>query len=97
MTNGILRNLALIAQRAGEERTSGILSITAMDQGESAATTPEGLLSLAAWDAGNRYPGRALEIIHSYIKSYPSLEAVKFGLDVFAIRVSRERTGTPGL
>jgi hypothetical protein len=94
---GTLRNLSLIAQRGGDKELSGILRINAMEKSMDAAASPEGLLSLAAWDAGNRYPARGLEIIHQHIKRYPSLEAVRYGLDVFAVRVSRERSGMPGM
>jgi hypothetical protein len=94
---GALRNLALVAQRAGDQESSGKLRINAMDMSEDAAATPEGLISLAAWDAGNRYPARGLEIIHHQVKRYPSLEAARYGLDVFAVRVGRERAGMPGM
>jgi hypothetical protein len=97
MVTGVLRNLALVAQRLGDKNSSGILRLNAKDMGLDAAAAPEGLLSLAAWDAGNRYPGRGLEIIHQQVKRYPSLEVARFGLDVFAVRVGRERVGMPGM
>lgn len=97
LITGTLRNLALVAQHLGDKEASGILRMNAKDMSEDASAAPEGLLSLAAWDAGNRYPSRGLEIIHQQVKRYPSLEVARYGLDVFAVRVGRERVGMPGM
>lgn len=95
---GALRVLALVAEAEGDRETSGILRINAMERSVDAAAAPEGLLSLAAWDAANRYPGRGTEIIHQQVKQYPSLAIARYGLEVLAIRVSRERGGAmPGM
>lgn len=94
---GLVRNLALLAEVEGDRDTSGKLRILARDQGVEHASDPQSLMALAAWDASNRYPSRAQEIIHQHAKTYPSLEAARFGLDVLALRVSRERVETPGM
>ena len=97
LITGILRTFALVAHHLGDKEASGILRMNAKDMSEDASAAPEGLLSLAAWDAGNRYPSRGLEIIHQQVKRYPSLEVARYGLDVFAVRVGRERVGMPGM
>lgn len=94
---GLVRNLALLAEVEGDRDTSGKLRILARDNGLEHASDPQSLMALAAWDAGNRYPTRAQEIIHRHVRYYPSLEAARFGLDVLALRVSRERVETPGM
>lgn len=95
---GALRGLALVAEAEGDREQSGILRINAMEKSVDAAAAPEGLLSLAAWDASNRYPARGNDIIHTLVRRYPSLETARYGLDVLALRVSRERTDQlPGM
>lgn len=95
---GAMRLLALVADAEGQRELGGLLRLQALERSEKATACPVGMLSLAAWDAGNRYPTRALEILHAQARTYPSLEAARFGLDVMALRVSRERTGeTPGM
>lgn len=95
---GALRGLALVAEVEGDREVSGILRINALERSEKHARCPVGILSLAAWDAANRYPLRAQDIIHEQGQRYPSLEAARYGLDVMALRVSRERPGeTPGM
>lgn len=97
LTVGLLRQLSLVAQAEGQDRTSGILRINAMERSVEEARCPVGLLSLAAWDAGNRYPMRGAEIIHSQSRRYPSLEAARLSLDVLSIRVGRERGNSGGV
>lgn len=95
---GILRNLALVAEEEGDNREEGgKLRILAMEGSLDHTGCAVGLMSLAAWDTGNRYPSRAQEIIHRNTVYYPSLEAARYGLDVLALRVSRERVETPGM
>jgi uncharacterized protein (DUF2267 family) len=94
---GTLRNLALLAEVEGDRETSGKLRILAMEASIDHASDPAFLMSLAAWDVRNRYPMRAQEFVHRHEKFYPSLEAARFGLDVLALRVSRERVETPGM
>jgi hypothetical protein len=95
---GALRAIALVAEAEGDREQSGILRINAMEKSEDAAACPVGLLSLAAWDASNRYPQRGTDILHTLIRRYPSLETARYGLDVLALRVSRERPGQlPGM
>ncbi len=88
---GVLRALALVAEAEGDREASGVLRINAMERSTNAAACPTFLLSLAAWDAANRYPARGTDIVHNLSRSYPSLEAARYGLDVLALRVSRER------
>jgi hypothetical protein len=96
---GLLRGLALVAEQEGSREVSGRLRIQAMERSTALhSASPEGLMALAAWDAANRYPSRALDIVHNAAKRYPSLEIARFGLNVMALRVSRERPGeTPGM
>lgn len=95
---GILRNLALVAEEEDDNREEGgKLRILAMEGSLDHTGCSVGLMSLAAWDTGNRYPSRAQEIIHRNTVYYPSLEAARYGLDVLALRVSRERVETPGM
>jgi hypothetical protein len=94
---GILRNLALVAEAEGQREEGGKLRLLAMEASQEHTGDPVALMSLSAWDAGNRYPSRAQEIIHQNSQFYPSLEAARFGLDVLALRVGRERVETPGM
>ncbi len=88
---GALRNLALVAERQGDRETSGRLRINALERSGKSTACPVAFLSLGAWDAENRYPTRATELLHNLIRRYPSLETARFGLEVLALRVSRER------
>jgi len=95
---GALRSLALVAEVEGDREVSGLLRINALERSEKATACPVGMLALGAWDTSNRYPLRAQDILHAQARRFPSLEAARYGLDVLALRVSRERTGeTPGL
>ncbi len=95
---GGLRNLALVAEVEGDREVSGLLRINAMERSQKATACPVGLLALGAWDASNRYPSRAQDILHNHARRLPSLETARYGLDVMALRVSRERPGeTPGI
>lgn len=92
----VLRNLALVAEAEGNREASGVLRINALERSEDASTRdPNALLSLAAWDASNRYPARASDFVHELAGRYPTLEAARFGLNVLALRVSRERVEPP--
>jgi hypothetical protein len=90
---GATRCLALVAEAEGDRETAGRLRIAAMERSDKETANPEGLLALAAWDAGNRYPMRAQEILHAELARFPALEVARYGLDVLALRVSRERPG----
>lgn len=94
---GLLRNLALVAEAEGDREEGGKLRLLAKDASNEHTGCAVALMSLAAWDAGNRYPSRAQEIIHTHSNFYPSLEAARYGLDVLALRVGRERVETPGM
>jgi hypothetical protein len=95
---GALRALALVAEVEGDHEASGKLRINAFEHSDKATADPVGLLAFAAWDAGNRYPLRALDILHAQARRYPTLEIARYGLDVLGLRVSNERTGeTPGM
>lgn len=95
---GAFRGLALVAEVEGDREVSGILRINALDRSQKQTAWPVGLLALGAWDASNRYPTRAQEILHAQARRFPSLETARYGLDVMALRVSRERPGeTPGM
>jgi len=95
---GTLRNLALVAEVEGDREASGLLRINALERSDKATACPVGMMALGAWDASNRYPLRAQDILHAQARRFPSLETARYGLDVLALRVSRERTGeTPGL
>jgi hypothetical protein len=90
---GALRSLALVAERAGDRETSGLLRINALEKSDKATACPVGLMALAAWDASNRYPMRAQDILHNQTPRYPSLDIARYGLDVLSLRVGTERTG----
>ncbi len=92
-TVGATRNLALVADAEGDRETAGRLRIAAMERSTKETANPSGLMALAAWDAGNRYPMRAQEILHAHLSRFPALEVARYGLDVLALRVSRERPG----
>jgi hypothetical protein len=95
---GALRSLALVAEVEGDHEASGKLRINAFEHSDKATADPVGLLAFAAWDAANRYPLRALDILHAQARRYPTLEIARYGLDVLGLRVSNERTGeTPGM
>ncbi|MFT4627167.1 MAG: hypothetical protein ACI8PZ_005848 [Myxococcota bacterium] len=91
---GMLRSLALVAEIEGDREVSGRLRINALERaGDKSTACPTGLVALAAWDASNRYPTRALDIVHVQSRRFPALEAARYGLDAMALRVSRERPG----
>lgn len=95
---GALRSLALVAEVEGNREVSGLLRIRALELSKRATACPVGLLALAAWDASNRYPMRALDILHDQARRYPSLEVARYALDVLALRVSHEQPAdAPGL
>lgn len=94
---GVLRNLSLLAEVEDNREEGGKLRILAMEASLEHTGCAVALMSLAAWDTGNRYPSRAQEIIHKNTIYYPSLEVARYGLDVLALRVSRERVETPGM
>ena len=95
---GTLRSLAQVAEVQGDQEAAGKLRISAWERSRGATADPVGLLSFAAWDARNRYPLRALDILHAQTKRYPSLEVARYGLDVLGLRVGQERSGElPGL
>lgn len=95
---GAFRSLALVAEIEGDREASGLLRINALDKSQKHTADPVGMLALGAWDASNRYPTRAQDILHAQAKRFPSLEVARYGLDVMALRVSRERPGeTPGM
>jgi len=95
---GALRSMALVAEIEGDREASGLLRINAMEHSHKATACPVGLLALAGWDASNRYPTRALELLHGQAMRYPSLEIARYGLEVLGLRVGSERPGeTPGL
>ena len=72
---GALRALALVAEVEGDREASGLLRLRAWELSEKATACPVGLLSLAAWDAGNRYPVRALDIVHTQSSRSQSISA----------------------
>ena len=90
---GLMRSLALVAERQGDREASGLLRIGALERSAKATACPVGLLALAAWDASNRYPTRAQDILHAQAKRYPSIEVARYGLDVLGLRVGFERVG----
>ncbi len=95
---GSLRALALVAEVEGDREVSGLLRINAWEHSQKATAWPVGLLALAAWDASNRYPSRALDILHAQIRRFPELDPARYALDALALRVGRERPGeTPGI
>jgi hypothetical protein len=95
---GATRALGWVAEIEGNRETGGRLRIAAMERSQKETANPAGLLSLAAWDSANRYPVRAQEILHAQLGRFPALECARYGLDVLALRVSRERPGeTPGM
>lgn len=95
---GAFRSLALVAEVEGDREASGLLRINALDRSQKATACPVGLIALGAWDASNRYPTRAQDILHAQARRFPSLDTARYGLDVMALRVSRERPGeTPGM
>lgn len=98
VATGLYRDAALVAEAAGDREASGVLRITAFEGSDGATACPAGLLTLAAWDAGNRYPVRALDIVHGQSRDMSALQIARHGLDVLALRVGRETTGqNPGM
>lgn len=86
-----LRGLAEVARASDDRYTEGVLRISALDHSASMATADmPWLLSMCAYDAGNRFPSRPNELLHNMIKRVPELETARYGLDVLALRVSRE-------
>lgn len=95
---GALRGLALVAEVEGDREQGGRLRINAWEHSHKATAWPAGLLALAAWDASNRYPSRALDILHAQVRRMPELDPARYALDALALRVGRERPGeTPGI
>lgn len=95
---GALRVLGQVAEVEGDRETSGRLQVRAWELSRRGTACPVALLSFAAWDASNRYPLRALDILHAQATRYPSLEVARYGLDALGLRVGQERTGeTPGM
>ena len=97
---GALRNLAWVARASGDSYSEGVLRLSALDFSSTPATSaPSWLLSMCAYDAANRYPLRATEILHNLISRVPDLASARYGLDVLALRVSRESGGgrLPGM
>jgi hypothetical protein len=95
---GALRGLALVAEVEGDREQGGRLRINAWEHSHKATAWPVGLLALAAWDAANRYPSRALDILHAQMRRMPELDPARYALDALALRVGRERPGeAPGI
>ena len=98
-TAGTLWSLALVAEAEGDREASGLLRLNARDKADlgNHLQDPVSLLSLAAWDASNRNVHRAPELLHDQARRYPELEVARYGLDVLALRVQKERIETPGM
>lgn len=98
-TAGAFWSLALVAEAQGDRETSGLLRLNARDKADlgNHLQDPVSLLSLAAWDASNRNVHRAPELLHDQARRYPELEVARYGLDVLALRVQKERIETPGM
>lgn len=96
---GAFWSLALVAEAQGDRETSGLLRLNARDKADlgNHLQDPVSLLSLAAWDANNRNVHRAPELLHDQARRYPELEVARYGLDVLALRVQKERIETPGM
>jgi hypothetical protein len=96
---GAYWSLALVAEAQGDRETSGLLRLNARDKADTGnhLQDPVSLLSLAAWDASNRNVHRAPELLHDQARRYPALEVARYGLDVLALRVQKERIETPGM
>lgn len=96
---GAFWSLALVAEAQGDRETSGLLRLNARDKADlgNHLQDPVSLLSLAAWDASNRNVHRAPELLHDQARRYPELEVARYGLDVLALRVQKERIETPGM
>ena len=89
----------MVAEVAGDRETSGRLRLQARDRTDlgNHLKDPVSLLSLAAWDASNRNVHRAPELLHNQTGRYPELEVARYGLDVLALRVQKERIETSGM
>ena len=98
-TAGALWSLALVAEVEGDREVSGLLRLNARDKADlgNHLQDPVSLLSLAAWDAGNRNVHRAPELLHDQTRRYPDLEVARYGLDVLALRVQKERIEPSGM
>jgi len=98
-TAGTFWSLALVAEAQGDREASGLLRLNARDKADlgNHLQDPVSLLSLAAWDASNRNVHRAPELLHDQARRYPELEVARYGLDVLALRVQKERIETPGM
>lgn len=89
-----LRGLALVAEAEGDREVSGRLRILAWESSDQVWTAdPSALLAFGAWDASNEYPVRPLDMLHNLIRTYPSLETARFGVERLGLRVSRRRGG----
>jgi hypothetical protein len=92
----LFRSLGVVAEVEGTREVSGRMFIHGLDRDSSNSKRlpcPVGSLGLAAWDASNRYPVRALDIVHKFSRGYPSLEVARYSADLLGLRVSRERPG----
>ena len=92
----LFRSLGVVAEVEGTREVSGRMFIHGFDRDSTHSKRlpcPVGSLALGAWDASNRYPVRALEIVHKFSRGYPSLEVARYSADLLGLRVSRERPG----
>lgn len=92
----LFRSLGVVAEVEGTREVSGRMFIHGFDRDSTNSKRlpcPVGSLALGAWDASNRYPVRALEIVHKFSRGYPSLEVARYSADLLGLRVSRERPG----
>lgn len=87
---GIIRAAIRMSDMVGDERSSGLLRIGALESERPPTLSPIFQLSMAAWDVGNRNPRRASELLHVHEGRLPSLDSARYSLDALNLRVSRD-------
>jgi hypothetical protein len=92
---GVVRAGEALAASIGDEKSTGLLRLEALDLSIGTSAEPHYLLSIAAWDAGNRNSSRASDALHAQVGHIPGVEVARFPLDALHVRLSRE--SAPGV
>jgi hypothetical protein len=87
---GVIRAAIRLSEMVGDEQSSGLLRIGALEAERPPTLDPIFQLEMAAWDVGNRNPRRASELLHVHENRLAGLDSARYSLDALNLRVSRD-------
>jgi len=87
---GVVRAAIRLSEMVGDEQSSGLLRIGALEAERPPTLDPIFQLEMAAWDVGNRNPRRASELLHVHENRLAGLDSARYSLDALNLRVSRD-------